>query len=155
MRTSLIEMQEFLEAVRIPLRLASKTKTGWPTVLSLWFLHQDGFLYCATQKSAKIITYLKNDARCAFEIAADQPPYCGIRGQARARIDDVVGGEILEQLLIRYLGGIENDLAKKLLAKHETEVAIVLEPVRIFTWNYSDRMANIGAGFAATEKICP
>ena len=88
MKTSLIEMQEYLDVVRIPVRIACKTTTDWPTVISLWFLHQDGLLYCATQKSAKIVNYLRNDARCAFEIAEDQPPYCGIRGQANARIDE-------------------------------------------------------------------
>ena len=154
MGASLNEMREFLEKIRIPLRLASQTKTGWPMVISLWFLHRDDLLYCATRKSAKIITYLQNDARCAFEIAADQPPYCGVRGQARARIDHDLGGEILEQLLIRYLEGTDNALATKLLAKRENEVAIVLEPVRIFIWNYSDRMVDLGAGLA-TQKICP
>ena len=154
MYPSLTEMNIFLDNVRIPLRLACKTKTDWPMVISLWFLHQEGFLYCATQKSAKIVSYLKNDARCAFEIAEDRPPYCGIRGQARARIDETLGIDILEKLLVRYLGDMNNDLASNLLAKSETEVAIVLEPIRTFTWDYSDRMADIGAQLAS-EKFCP
>jgi hypothetical protein len=154
MKSSLIEMYEYLDAVRIPLRLACRTITDWPMVISLWFLHQDGLLYCATQRSAKIVDYLQNDPRCAFEIAADQPPYCGIRGQANARIDESLGVEILEKLLIRYLGDTKNDLANNLLTKSETEVAIVLNPIRIFTWDFSDRMANIGMP-QTTEKICP
>ena len=76
MSNSLIGMQKYLDAVRIPLRLACKTKTGWPILISLWFVHKEGLLYCATQKTAKIVEYLQNDTRCAFEIAEDQPPYC-------------------------------------------------------------------------------
>jgi hypothetical protein len=154
MDASLSEMQEFLSAVRIPLRLACKTESDWPLVISLWFLHQDGLLYCATQRSAKIVKYLQNDTRCAFEIAGDYPPYCGIRGQARARIDQTMGGEILEKMLVRYLGDTNNDLARKLLAKSETEVAIVLEPIRIYTWDFSDRMKNIRMA-RTPEKVCP
>lgn len=154
MKSSLIEMHEYLDAVRIPLRLACNTISDWPLVISLWFLHQDGLLYCATQRSAKIVAHLQNDSRCAFEIAADQPPYCGIRGQANARIDETLGVEILERLLIRYLGDTKNDLADNLLAKSATEVAIVLNPIRIFTWDFTDRMANIEM-LHISEKICP
>lgn len=154
MKTSLIEMQEYLDIVRIPVRIACKTTTDWPTVISLWFLHQDGLLYCATQKSAKIVNYLRNDARCAFEIAEDQPPYCGIRGQANARIDETRGAEILEKLLFRYLGDTNNDLASKLLANSDSEIAIILEPIRIFTWDFSDRMAKVQPR-RLSEKVCP
>jgi general stress protein 26 len=154
MKTSLIEMQEYLEVVRIPVRIACKTTTGWPTVISLWFLHQDGLLYCATQKSAKIVNYLRNDARCAFEIAEDQPPYCGIRGQAKARIDETLGAEILEKLLVRYLGDTDNELASNLLANSDTEIAIILDPMRIFTWDFSDRMAKVQPR-RPSEKVCP
>jgi hypothetical protein len=154
MNDSLAESQEFLNEVRIPIRLACNTKTGWPVVVSLWFLHQDGLLYCATQKSAKLVDYLQQDDRCAFEIAEDRPPYCGIRGQARAKIDDSLGVEILERLLVRYLGGTDSDLANKLLANSQTEVAIILDPLRVFTWDFSDRMLNIRAE-SPSKKVCP
>lgn len=154
MDNSLVGVQEFLDEVRIPIRLACKTKTGWPMVVSLWFLHQDGFLYCATQKSAKVVEYLQQDDRCAFEIAEDRPPYCGIRAQARAKIDRSMGVEILERLLIRYLGDTNNALAKRLLANSETEVAIVLNPIRVFTWDFSDRMVDIRAD-DQSKKVCP
>lgn len=154
MNPSLNEVQEYLETVHIPIRLASKTKTGWPVVVSLWYLYQNGVLYCATQASAKIVQYLQIDERVAFEIAEDRPPYCGVRGQAKASIDREMGKDILEKLLYRYLGNTDNNLAKKLLAKSETEVAIVLEPRRIYTWNFSNRMASLNAK-QGLEKVCP
>ena len=151
---NLIEMEEYLDDVRIPVRLACNTTTDWPTVISLWFLHKDGLLYCATQKTAKIVNYLRNDPRCAFEIAEEQPPYCGIRGQARARIDETRGAEILEKLLVRYLGNAESNLASSLLANSDTEIAIILEPIRIFTWDFTDRMAEVQP-HRYSEKVCP
>jgi nitroimidazol reductase NimA-like FMN-containing flavoprotein (pyridoxamine 5'-phosphate oxidase superfamily) len=148
------EVQEYLERVRIPVRLSCLTTGGWPALISLWYLSQDDFLYCATQESAKIVRYIENDNRCAFEIAADDPPYCGVRGQARAWVDDQLGAEMLERLLVRYLGDTENDLAKNLLAKKDTEVAIVIEPMRIYTWDFRQRMKGIGDG-QSSRKVCP
>ena len=147
----------YLETARIPLRLACITQSGWPMAVSLWFkYYHDGTILCATQKSARVVQYLQHESRCAFEIAADQPPYCGIRGQALARIEDNIGAEVLEQLLIRYLGGTENDLAKSLLAKQDTEVAIILEPVKLFSWDFSNRMKDVSeAMINLTAKTCP
>ena len=154
MNEALSEVREYLAQVRIPIRLASITAGGWPALISLWYLYQDGLLYCATQESARIIRYIEQNNRVAFEVAADDPPYCGVRGQARARIDDQLGAEILEMLLERYLGGTKNELAKNLLAKKDTEVAIVLEPMRIYTWDFRQRMKDIGDG-QPSSKICP
>ena len=153
---SLTEIETYLESARIPLRLACATESGWPVVISLWFKHQNGRLLCATQKSARLVAYLKNDPRCAFEIAADLPPYCGVRGQAIASMDESIGGEILEQLLVRYLGGTDSRLGRNLVSKSEDEVAIILKPIRIYTWDFSSRMQDITLpNLDLTEKICP
>lgn len=154
MSETISQVQEYLERVRIPVRLSCLTAGGWPALISLWYLYQDGLLYCATQESAKIVRYIENDNRVAFEVAADDPPYCGIRGQAIARVDDQLGAEMLERLLVRYLGDTENELAKNLLSKKDTEIAIVIEPVRVYTWDFRQRMKGIGDG-QISSKICP
>ncbi len=144
---------QFFEKTVIPVRLSCQDQSGWPVVLSLWYLHEDGALYCATPKSARVVTYLTREPRCAFEIAADQPPYCGIRGRAIATIDEDRGLEMLERLLDRYLGGTDSDLAQKLLSRSQTEVAIRLEPQTIHSWNFSDRMADLAED--RPTKPCP
>ena len=156
MAADLMEMNTYLESVRIPLRLACTTESGWPMAVSLWFKHQNGRLLCATQKSARLVAYLQNDPRCAFEIAADLPPYCGVRGQAIASIDESIGGETLEQLLVRYLGGTNSTLGRNLISKSEDEVAIILKPIKIYTWDFSSRMQDITLPkLDLTDKICP
>jgi hypothetical protein len=156
MVAGLTEVKTYLEAANIPLRLACTTRSGWPVAVSLWFKHQNGRLFCATQKSARVVAYLKNDPRCAFEIAADLPPYCGVRGQAIAHIDESIGLKILEQLLVRYLGGLDSKLARSLIAKSENEVAIILKPVKIYTWDFSNRMQEIlPPTLDLEDKVCP
>ena len=150
------QTETYLRQTRIPLRLACRSPSGWPVALSLWYHYEDGLLYCATRKGAKVIGYLNDDPRCAYEIAGDQPPYCGVRGQAQATINPERGEEILEILLKRYLGGSESSLAQGLLKFREEEVAIVLEPVNAFTWDFTERMQDsLPQAGQESQRICP
>ena len=148
-----VSVEAYLKETKIPLRLSATTASGWPVVLSLWYLYEDGALYCATPQSADVVAYLRREPRCGFEVAADQPPYCGVRGRALVKIDEDRGLEVLERLLVRYLGGIENKLAQGLLTRPGLEVAIQLEPQSCFSWNFTDRMAN--SLVHRNTKICP
>jgi nitroimidazol reductase NimA-like FMN-containing flavoprotein (pyridoxamine 5'-phosphate oxidase superfamily) len=153
---SLAEHEEYLDITRIPLRLACTTSSGWPVVLSLWFVYTDGALFCATREDARVISYLDRNASCAFEIASDQPPYCGIRGQAKATLTRKRGVEILEKLIERYLGGSDNPLAEFLLKDKDQEIAIRLDPVTLHTWDFSSRMKEISTEMQQLqEQICP
>ncbi len=156
MKALLDEHKEFLKSILIPIRLGVHTEAGWPVVVSLWFLYEEGKILCATGKSARIVSYLAQDDRCGFEIAEDRPPYCGVRGQARAQLDDSRGMEVLERLLVRYLGGTDNQLARTLLNRQEPDTAIILEPVWVSSWNFSKRMSDVAPpGFGPDQKCCP
>lgn len=148
-----VSIENYLRESKIPLRLSCMTVSGWPAVLSLWYLFEEGALFCATPANARVVSYLRADPRCAFEVASDEPPYCGVRGQAIATIDRERGAEILKKLLRRYLGSIDNPLAKELLGRPNPEVAIRLEPQNFYSWNFTGRMA---ASLEEQEpKICP
>ena len=147
------QTEQYLRDVAIPLRLSCISMAGWPTVLSLWYVYRDGYLYCATQESARVVDYLRHEPRCGFEVAADLPPYCGVRGQGIATVDTTSGVEVLKQLLVRYLGSTETQLGKRLLAQSHNEVAIVIEPVKVFTWNFTSRVRDSVS--APPAKLCP
>jgi nitroimidazol reductase NimA-like FMN-containing flavoprotein (pyridoxamine 5'-phosphate oxidase superfamily) len=148
-----VSIERYLAETQIPLRLSCISASGWPVVLSLWYLLEEGDLYCATPQRSKVVTYLMGEPRCAFEVASDQPPYCGVRGRALAAIEPERGLEILERLLERYLGGTENALAQRLLSRPQPEVAIRLKPSSYHIWNFTDRMADsIPSGI---QKPCP
>ncbi len=136
------DVAAYLDEMRIPLRLAVVTQSGWPMVLSLWYVLSDGMLWCATQDTARVVRYLRRDPRCGFEVASEQPPYRGVRGQGRATLSPEHGRRILEILLDRYLGGRESSLARRLLARAGREVAIGVAPTRVFTWDYTERMRD-------------
>ena len=146
-------IKKYLQEIKIPLRLSCVDEKGWPVVLSLWFLYEDGSLYCATPERARVVGYLRREPRCAFEVAADQPPYCGVRGRAVATIETETGLRVLERLLTRYVGGTDNPLARKLLNRDEPEVTIRLKPQSFHSWNFSERMKGSTPG--TSDKPCP
>ena len=145
-------MARYLNDIKIPIRLACVSESGWPVTLSLWYLHENGQLYCATQASALTARYLEREPRCAFEVASDTPPYCGVRGQARAAILPERGIEVLTRLLTRYLGDTDNPLAQRLLSRKAPEVAIRLDPVHVTSWDFRGRMSGSVEG---TERRLP
>jgi nitroimidazol reductase NimA-like FMN-containing flavoprotein (pyridoxamine 5'-phosphate oxidase superfamily) len=138
-----MEIKRFIPDVKIPIRVAFIKPNGTPSVISLWFEQIDGKIYCATQKSAKIISYLQKNSACGFEIAADKPPYKGIRGEGTVKILNDKGMDILKILMDKYLGEKESALSKYLKTNSNTEVAIEITPQKIYRYDYSKRMKGV------------
>lgn len=133
----------YLDEARIPLRLATLAPSGTPCVTSLWYVRRGDTLWCATIQSARLVRALRTDPRCGFEVAGDQPPYRGVRGQGTARIDTTAGGEVLRALIARYLGDETSELARWLLSRVDREVAIEIVPARLTSWDFTRRMRGI------------
>lgn len=131
--------EAWLGGARIPVRLAVLTRSGRPLVLSLWFLYEDGALWCATQGDSDVVRHLERDGRCAFEVGPDAPPYRGVRGTGTATIVPDRGPEILERLCDRYLEDHNRDLAEWLLSRGG-EVALRVGDLEGTTWDFSGRM---------------
>ena len=52
------------------------------------------------------------------------------------------GGRLLQRVLQRYLGGEDSNLARWLLSRRDEEVLISIEPQRLFSWDYRERMRD-------------
>tara|TARA_R110001599_G_scaffold353866_1_gene600956 strand:- start:76848 stop:77291 length:444 start_codon:yes stop_codon:yes gene_type:complete len=130
----------FLGDVRYPLRLACVADDGYPRVVSVWFTYLDGKLYCASHNSSQLVALLRASPRVGFEVAPNDPPYYGVRGQGDAVLTEQGGARMLEQLLERYLGSHDSPLAKWLLSRSEDEVLITISPRRWYSWDYRERM---------------
>jgi nitroimidazol reductase NimA-like FMN-containing flavoprotein (pyridoxamine 5'-phosphate oxidase superfamily) len=134
------EAEQFLARTRVPVRIACNGASGHPVIASLWFVSLEDRIWCATQRSASIVKHLRRDDRCAFEVAQESSPYCGVRGQALARLDEDRAESILRLLIERYLDDPNSRLAQWLLDRSDEEVAIAIEPISLFSWDYSARM---------------
>jgi len=134
------QVASFLAKTRIPLRLSCNGASGHPLLASLWYLPQDGRLWCATQRSARIAELLERDPRCAFEVAPDAPPYRGVRGRGLATLEPGRGEAVLEALIARYLEDPHSEFAAWLRSRADRETAIAIEPQRMTSWDFSERM---------------
>ena len=132
-------IEGFLDAAVIPMRIATQGSSS-PMVQSLWFRYGDSALWCCTQHDSVIAKRLRRTAECAFEIAADDPPYCGVRGRGTATLNPEHAGDLLERLISRYLSDQNSSLASWLRARVSNEVVIRIDALSVSSWDYSSRM---------------
>jgi hypothetical protein len=90
------------------------------------------------------VSRLREDRRCAFEVAPETAPYRGVRGQALAELHDERGEEILRLLIDRYLEDPTSRFARWLLSRARHETAIAIEPLALLSWDFRERMGEAG-----------
>lgn len=159
------ELAAFLEETAIPLRLACRTPQDNLWMCSLWFrvvtadepgdeaaadgatadgaTDENWRLQCATAASADVVSFLESDPGAAFEVSTNRPPYAGVRGRGTVSIEPDPGKETLRDLLERYLGGTDSQLARTLLDPEREEVTLTLEPAVVYGWDYASRMGDV------------
>lgn len=133
--------RQFLAESVVPLHLSVLDDHGWPRSVSLWYIERDGELWCATQRTARVVDYLRGDSRCSFEVSTQNMPYRGIRGRATAAIEEEDAAHLLGGLIDRYLGSRDSSFAAWLLSRADEEVAIRLKLESLSRWDFSSRMA--------------
>lgn len=137
------EVAQFLDRTTVPVRLACHTPSDRLWLVTLWYEFAEETFLCATGRDATIVEFLQADASVAFEVSTNEPPYRGVRGNGRAEIGPDPDKAVLRSLLERYLDGTDSRLANRLLDDDREEVAIRLEPDRLYSWDFSDRMRDV------------
>lgn len=136
---------DFLDTTIIPIRLATNGSSG-PLVQSLWFAPRGLELWCCTQKTSLLTKRIERDDRVGFEVAADTPPYRGVRGTGVAHLVDTGVEATLRTLIERYQGAERTELSDWLVSRVDSEVAIRIEPRTISSWDFSHRMTKPRTG---------
>ena len=139
---SVKEVEDFFADYRLPLRLAVVGDSGFPLICSLWFAYEEGRLLCATTRQAKVVECLRANSRCGFEIATNESPYFGVRGQGVATVSSDGAIDLLGNLINRYLGSQETKFARWLLSRAADEVMIQIDIRWMTSWDYTGRMST-------------
>jgi len=134
------EIEFYLASTVVPVRLSANNKNGWPIVVSLWFLYEEGHLLAASRKSSKIIEYLEVNPRCGFEIAREAPPYYGVRGYGDATLTPDQNAKLLTRLADRYVGAEKTHFRQWLISGGKEETTIQIRPRFWMSWDYRARM---------------
>ncbi|TKX75256.1 pyridoxamine 5'-phosphate oxidase family protein [Halorubrum sp. GN11_10-6_MGM] len=143
-------VDEYLGAARVPVRLGCRTPGDHPWIVSLWFawdpdaesasVDAPGAIRCATSANADLVEFVDHDPEVSFDVSTNDPPYKGVRGRGRATVVPDEEKRLLRSLLTKYLGGTDNRTADRLLRPERDEVEIRIEPERLHTWDYTERM---------------
>lgn len=136
------EVEAFLRRTTVPIRIATHRPDESLWLVALWYRYRDGSFECATWANADVVRYLRNDAGVAFEVSTNDPPYRGVRGNGTASLAPDEGKAVLRDLVERYLGGTDSDLAEWLLNDDREEVRIRVQPREVYSWDYSERMGD-------------
>ena len=105
------EILNYLNNANTPLRISCNDSDGYPIICSLWFIHKDGVLWAASHKNAHVVKVLQSTNKIGLEIATNEMPYQGIRGKATVELIDDSAGKVLSQLINKYLGSSNTQLA--------------------------------------------
>jgi general stress protein 26 len=98
-------------------------------------------MYVQTSKQSRKIYNLRKNEMIYFCIDDPNPPYKGVRGKGSVKIHEDVNFNlpIIEKILLRYLGNLEDPMAQALLEMQKKGESVVLEitPKYYSTWDYS------------------
>jgi nitroimidazol reductase NimA-like FMN-containing flavoprotein (pyridoxamine 5'-phosphate oxidase superfamily) len=142
--------ERFLAGAKLPARVACVGADGFPRVVSLWYRYQGGALQCVTHNHSQLAHMLRRNPRVGFEVAPNEPPYHGVRGQGRVTLSPLGQDGTLRELLLTYLGGLDSGLANWLLSRSDDELLVTITPHRLYSWDYRDRMSDIAVDSATT-----
>src|SRR4051812_17970907 len=103
--------QEDIEAffkTDVVCRMGCHDDQGWPVVVPVWFLYQDGGYYIIPRERSAWARYLNNDPRCylCMDESGSQRKVL-IKGEAQLIEEPNIGGKwvkIAEEMSVRYLG---------------------------------------------------
>jgi hypothetical protein len=134
------EIELFLASQNTPMRIAVEDTELFPMICSVWHLYHDKVIYAVAHKNSKLIKKITAKPHCAFEIAPNEPPYKGVRGQANCIISEHDCSTKLHQLLDRFLGDGYEELRGFLSSRSDDERVIELHIHKITAWDFSKRM---------------
>ena len=136
------QMERYLRDTVTPLRLAISSARE-PLIVPLWFQYDAGVLWCVTHRDAYVVRGVRQRPGCGIDVSTNDMPYRGVRGAGSVVAVPERGPELIEQLVRRYLGGVDNKLGRWLLGRRDEEVALRIEPEWLTAWDFSARMADV------------
>jgi len=136
-------IKDFLTNGKLIVHLGTIDEKGDANIHPGWYYYDPSKnkMYVETSKLAKKTYNLRRNENIYFCIDDPNPPYKGVRGKGRVRINEDINFNIpiAEKIMIRYLGNLEHPMAQALLDAQRKGQSVVLEisPKYYSTWDYS------------------
>jgi general stress protein 26 len=136
-------IKDFLTNGKLNVHLGTIDEKGDANIHPAWYYYDPSKnkIYVETSKQAKKTYNLRRNENIYFCIDDPNPPYKGVRGKGRVRINEDINFNIpiAEKIMIRYLGNLEHPMAQALLGTQRKGQSVILEisPKYYSTWDYS------------------
>lgn len=137
------EVNKFLES-RLNMQLTAVDEKGDPLIQPVWFLYDKAAqkIYFDTGKQAKKLANIRRKPTIYFSIDTEEQPYKCVKGKADAVVleDKARNTSVVEKIVMKYTGTLDNPLAKNLVGMAKNGMAVVLEltPRYYSTWDFAE-----------------
>jgi nitroimidazol reductase NimA-like FMN-containing flavoprotein (pyridoxamine 5'-phosphate oxidase superfamily) len=135
------EIAEVL-ALAIPAHLATLDPAGFPRVIPVWFLWEDGTFYLSSRPQSRHVQDLARDPRAGLCIAVEESqtetgyrPFRQIMARGSAQVQPDTDASWAQKLIGKYIPG-EAGVRRAKREAGEPHVVILLRPERLLTTGF-------------------
>ena len=135
------EVKGFL-ASKMNIQIATIDKNGDPTIQPVWYYYDPaaGKIYVTTDRRTQKVQNARRKDTAYFSVDEDAHPYRCVKGKAKIKVSEDVGRNLpaVEKIAEKYLGTIEHEFAKRMLAEVKSGESVVLEmtPAYYSVWTF-------------------
>ncbi len=134
------EVEDFLSQGKLILRLATVNREGDPEIQPIWYHYANGRLYLMTGPNSRKMQNISRKNRVYFSVDTEISPYKGVKGRGTARTvtDRSLAVSVAEKIGVKYLGSLENPMAKgyRESVRAGKEAVIEITPDFFSVWDY-------------------
>jgi nitroimidazol reductase NimA-like FMN-containing flavoprotein (pyridoxamine 5'-phosphate oxidase superfamily) len=133
------ETRDFLSNTTLFARLGTIDERTDPNVHPVWYYFDNERIYFQTGKNSKKLRNIKMRNNIYFCIDQTNLPYKGVRGKGTAIISEDINKNIpiVEKLMLKYTGSLDNNMAQFLLDSLKRGESVIIEIIPHFyaTWD--------------------
>lgn len=122
------------------MRIALVDDDDYPVAYPVWFLYEDGKFLLTSGRESKKARILRKNSKVYFVIddMTEEHGPRGVRGKGEAKLvdDPAYTEQIMRREVVRYMGSLENPVAKELLESVKEALVVEVRPKFLAAWIY-------------------
>lgn len=135
------EVREFLGKSKLNLQLGTTDEKGKPNIHPIWYFFENDKLFVVTHKKSKKATNALREKTIYFSIDDESTPVKGVKGEAYVKsLEDLNSNiKMAEKIITKYMGNLDNDLARFIInaVKQGEEAVLELTPKFYSAWSFA------------------
>ena len=135
------QVRDFLTRSKLNLQLGTIDEKGEPNIHPIWYIFEDDRIYVATSKKSKKAKNSLRQKLVYFSIDDESFPYKGVKGKGSVKpLEDIDSNiKIAEKIITKYMGNLENDLARWIIneIRQGNEAVLEISPKFYSAWSFA------------------